>query len=259
MQPVFISHSSDDRYFVNLLVALLEYHGVKTWCSTDDIKGSHQYRDEIDRALEKAESLIVVVSSHSADSKWVIKEFVRFQTLKPKGAVLPLILDDTDLSRFVDGMEAYQTIDFRSCMKTGFEKVMAVFGKTFLPYEKKKNMPKDQDRRNKSKERRSSDLTQQRLRVGFQLCYTRAVSLGQFNPARLVSETLADEALKYRYFDDKGTEHEPRNVLQVISEAVWKDATEEERGNIPLLVERIARKISEQYSIQSMDRRKIQD
>lgn len=86
MQPVFISHSSEDRYFVNLLVALLEYHGIRTWCSTDDIRGSHQYRDEINKALEKAGSLIVVVSKHSAESKWVIKEFVRFQTLKPKAA-----------------------------------------------------------------------------------------------------------------------------------------------------------------------------
>jgi hypothetical protein len=177
MLPAFISHSSEDRYFVNLLVALLKFHGNKTWCSSAYIQASEQYRNEIDKALEAAGSLIVVVSRHSAELKWVIKEFIRFQTLKSEAPVLPLILDDTDLTDLVDGLEAYQAIDFRPCMKTGFEKLMAVYGKTFLPSSRKKPLVKDQERRTASADRRSSDL-RKRLKVGFQISYTRAVSMG---------------------------------------------------------------------------------
>lgn len=254
MQPVFISHSSRDRYFVNLLVALLEHHGIRTWCSNEDIQGSRPYREEIDRALEQADSLIVVVSRHSAESKWVIKEFVRFQTLKPRASILPLILDDTDPAGFVDGMEAYQAIDFRQCMKTGFEKLMAVYGKSFLPSSRMKSMPEDQERRAASGDRRSSDM-EQRLRVGFQLSYTRAVSVGKFNPSMLVMETLSGEAVKYRYFDAEGLEHDPRQVLQQTAAAIWNQATDEEKGNIPALIERMAQAISGKYELKARDRR----
>jgi len=255
MQPVFISHSSQDRYFVNLLVALLEYHGIRTWCSNEDIQGSRQYRDEINNALNKAESLIVVVSAHSAESKWVIKEFVQFQTMKPKASILPLILDDTDLAGFVDGLEAYQAIDFRPCMKAGFEKVMAVYGKTFLPSSRTKSPPKDQERRAVSGDRRSSDM-KQRLRVGFQLSYTRAVSVGKFNPSMLVMETLAGEAVKYHYFDSEGREHDPRQVLQEVAAAIWNQGTDEEKGNIPMLIERMAQAVGKRYEVRARDRRR---
>jgi hypothetical protein len=254
MQPVFISHSSQDRYFVNLLVALLEYHGIRTWDSNEDIQGSRQYREEIDKALQQAESLIVVVSAHSAESKWVVKEFVRFQTLKPAASILPLILDDTDPSGFVDGLEAYQAIDFRPCLKTGFEKLMAVFGKTFLPSARTKPMPEEQERRTAPGDRRSADMGQ-RLRVGFQLSYTRAVSVGKFNPSMLVMETLSGEAVKYRYFDAEGREHDPRQVLQETAAAIWNQATDGEKGNIPALIERMAQAISEKYEVKSKDRR----
>ena len=37
MNSAFISHSSKDRYFVNLLVALLKFREVETWWSEYDI------------------------------------------------------------------------------------------------------------------------------------------------------------------------------------------------------------------------------
>jgi hypothetical protein len=254
MLPAFISHSSEDRYFVNLLVALLEFHGIKTWCSSADIQASEQYRNEIDKALEAAGSLIVVVSIHSAESKWVIKEFIRFQTLKSEAPVLPLILDDTDLTDLVDGLEAYQAIDFRHCMKTGFEKLMAVYGKAFLPSSRKKPLVKDQERRTSSADRRSSDL-RKRLKVGFQISYTRAVSMGTFNMSRLVTETLMDEARKYHFLDSTGEPVDPERVLKQTMDQVWSRASEEEMGNIPMLIERIAEVIHQEYAVQLKDRR----
>ena len=254
MQPVFISHSSNDRYFVNLLVALLEFHGIKTWCSADDILGSHQYRDEINKALKNAESLIVVVSKNSFESKWVIKEFVQFQTLKPEAPILPLLLDDTDLSQFVDGLEAYQAIDFRDCMKTGFEKLTAVFGKTFLPSTVKKSLPKDQDRRDRAGDRRSADM-KQRLRVGFQLSYTRVVSIGTFNMSKLVSETLAEEVVKYLYLDADGNEKDPGQILKEVTDKIWSGASEEEKGNIPILIKKKSQAITDLYEVRTRDRR----
>ena len=254
MQPVFISHSAKDRSFVNLLTALLEFHGISTWCSTEDIHGSHQYRDEINKALENAGSLIVAVSKNSSESKWVVKEFVQFRTMKPESPVLPLLLDDTDLAQFVDGLESYQAIDFQACMKTGFDKLMAVYGKTFLP-SMQKCVPEDLNRRTTSGDRRSSDL-KQRLRVGFHLSYTRAVSLGTFNMCKLVSETLAEEAVKYRYIDKQGQEIKPKQVLKQITGIVYEQATEQEKGNIPLIIENISQRILQEYIVSFKDRRK---
>lgn len=79
--------------------------------------------------------------------------------------------------------------------------------------------------------------------------------MGQFNPAGLVTETLAEEAVKYHYFDDKGREKTPKKVLQEVTKSIWKDATEEEKGNIPFLIERIAKEINENYTVKSRDRR----
>jgi hypothetical protein len=254
MTPVFISHSSEDRYVVNLIAVLLEFHGIATWCSSEDIRGSHQYRSEIDKALENAGSLIVVVSRHSAQSKWVIKEFIRFQTLKPEAPVLPILLDDTQPMDLVDGLEVFQSVDFHACMKTGFEKVLAVYGKTFLPSARKKKIPKELDRREQSSDRRTSDI-RKRLRVGFQISYTRAITAGTFNMSRLVADTLMDEARRYFFTNQAGEKIDPQTVLREAMDHVWSRSSEDERGNITALIERIAETIHQNYTVEMKDRR----
>jgi hypothetical protein len=55
----FISHATLDKNFVNLLVALLEFHYVEAWCSLTNLQPGDPFREEIANAIRRANVLLV--------------------------------------------------------------------------------------------------------------------------------------------------------------------------------------------------------
>jgi hypothetical protein len=82
MQPIqfyscFISYSSRDEDFARRLHARMRQAGLRVWFAPEDIKGGDKIYDQIDRAIQIHDRLLLVLSESSMRSKWVETEIRR--------------------------------------------------------------------------------------------------------------------------------------------------------------------------------------
>jgi hypothetical protein len=265
INSAFISHASKDRYFVNLLVALLKFHEVQTWWSEYNIEPGTRFRALIDDGLVNAESLIVVVSQHAAASKWVTKELVAFQEKRPNARVIPLLLDRTDPDDVLDRLTDYQALSFADDMLGGFEKLTELYGKRFLPRierranETRRNMAE----RRSTGERRKSDMLQ-RIRIGFWKAYHGNRGGGEFSVIPLTVqqmfrtiEALAEEAGRYLYRQPDGSYVPANTVLEEAANHVWQEYRPKHEMRAVYAVELIAEHIHATYGVSQPERRKL--
>lgn len=73
----FISYGSQDDAFARRLHSRLQSERVRVWFAPEDMKGGEKLRDQVDRAIELHDRLIVVLSEHSMASEWVVHEIRR--------------------------------------------------------------------------------------------------------------------------------------------------------------------------------------
>ncbi len=73
----FISHSTRDAEFADRLFNDLQGKGVRTWYAPEEMKGGEKLYDQIDSAIRMHDKLLLVLSEHSLQSKWVLTEIRR--------------------------------------------------------------------------------------------------------------------------------------------------------------------------------------
>jgi hypothetical protein len=72
---LFISYSRRQFYFTESLVLRLQEAGIATWFDVQELGPGEQWRDEIQRGLDEARGLILIVSRASMASKYVQQEW----------------------------------------------------------------------------------------------------------------------------------------------------------------------------------------
>lgn len=95
----FVSHSGQDRQFVEKFAADLCDYGVDAWYSKWEIKAGDSIPEKIGRGLEDCEFFIYVLSNNSIRSPWVQTELETAITQKMVGKVqkiIPIKIDDCD-------------------------------------------------------------------------------------------------------------------------------------------------------------------
>ena len=70
----FISYSTHDQEFAERLHADLQAKGVRCWFAPHDIKGGRKLIEQIDEAIRLHDKLLLILSEHSMNSKWVKTE-----------------------------------------------------------------------------------------------------------------------------------------------------------------------------------------
>jgi hypothetical protein len=70
----FISYSSKDEEFAQRLHADLQNTGVRCWFAPKDMKIGDEFRPRIDQAMYGHDRLLLILSEHSVNSRWVQKE-----------------------------------------------------------------------------------------------------------------------------------------------------------------------------------------
>ena len=268
MGNVFISHSSQDTNFVNLLEAVLTYSGVSVWRSSSGLKPGMEYEREINTALGEAETLLIVVSRNAAASAWVKHECRIFLDKHPASRTIPILLDATSPNDVLIGLEKFQNIDFSACMLTGFVKLLKVFGKEFHYHDKRSTVQTD---RRRVADRRDPKNVGRRLRVGFWKAFVAATGYGEFQPLSLsqrmkfkVVQSLSNEATRYEFRDRTGAAQDPEMVLKDSVEHVWqkwqeKETTRRDPVGAAYVIEDIAVDICKRFEISPINRRSVKD
>ncbi len=70
----FISHSSKDKEFVEKLNRSLRVAGVRVWYASEDLLPGQKLRDQIKKAINSFDKLLLVLSPNSMGSNWVTTE-----------------------------------------------------------------------------------------------------------------------------------------------------------------------------------------
>ncbi|MBN2054540.1 SUMF1/EgtB/PvdO family nonheme iron enzyme [bacterium] len=115
---VFISHSSRDKPWIDVLVSNLKSLGIHAWYDRDRIDAGDSIVNAIECGLDQSGRLIVAVSPGSMSSPWVRREFNNIVTTYPTfpstGKIVPVILYPTPKFGF---LSESRHIDFH--LKTG--------------------------------------------------------------------------------------------------------------------------------------------
>ena len=115
-KEVFISYSTKDTEIALALLETLESYGLDCWIAPRNIPKGAQWAEEIDKAIQNARVFVVIVSSHSVESRQVPKEIAL--AVSSCESIFPFRIDDTGLQgTFRYYLSDYQFTDATSDVK----------------------------------------------------------------------------------------------------------------------------------------------
>jgi len=126
---VFLSHSSQNLDFVEVLAARIRRHGVPVWYSRANIMGAQQWHDEIGAALQRCDWFAVVLSPQSVKSMWVKRELLK--ALEPRrfeNRIIPILFQPCDYEHLSWTLSFFQMIDFTGRFGDGMRELLRVWG-----------------------------------------------------------------------------------------------------------------------------------
>lgn len=93
----FISHSTKDVVFVEKLYQDLQDKNVRCWYAPEDLDYGDKIRDEIDKAIDDFDKLLIILSKNSINSYWVedeIEAAIDYEIKKGKVVLMPIMIEE---------------------------------------------------------------------------------------------------------------------------------------------------------------------
>jgi len=115
---VFISYSSQDGQVARRLFKDLQGRGLRVWFDQREILAGDSVVDRIQEGLRHSDYLLVLISQHSLNSKWVQMELDQAFVRDPDATelrVIPILLDDSEMPthlrsiHYVDLAKGYES------------------------------------------------------------------------------------------------------------------------------------------------------
>ena len=151
----FISYSTRDEEFARRLYSRMRDENLRVWFAPEDIKGGEKLYEQVERAIQLHDRLLLVISEHSIQSEWVMTEIRKARKVeveKKRRKLFPI--------RLVD----FETIKQWVCFDADTSKDIAVeVREYFIP---DFSNWKDHDSFEASFERLLHDLMAEEMRAG---------------------------------------------------------------------------------------------
>lgn len=126
---VFLSHSSQDRHFVDELAGNIRRHGIPVWYSVTNILGAQQWHDEIGAALQRCDWFALVLSPQSVDSIWVKRELLyALSHNRFENKIIPIMFEPCDAENLSWTLSHFQTISFVDDVEQGYLDLLRIWG-----------------------------------------------------------------------------------------------------------------------------------
>ena len=94
-QPrIFLSHASRDKAVVRQFAEGLRNAGTRPWLDELELEAGDQLRDELARALKRADVILVFLSEAAAQSSWLQHEVALFSGQDERRRIIPVVIDD---------------------------------------------------------------------------------------------------------------------------------------------------------------------
>ena len=117
---IFMSYSRRELGFVDDLVSKLEGEGYNVWLDYRVLIPGSPWKGQIDKGLQDADSVLLVVSKASLASKYVALEWQHF--LETNKRLILLIFEAVDLPK---ELEKYEWVDFRGSYQAGLKELLS--------------------------------------------------------------------------------------------------------------------------------------
>jgi hypothetical protein len=128
-QEVFLSHSDQDREFVERLSGQLTRHGVPVWYSRRAIVGARQWHDEIGAALRRCDWFALIMSPAAVESRWVKRELLyALQQERFDERIVPLLYQDCDFEQLSWTLSSFERVDFTEGFDAGCRALLRIWG-----------------------------------------------------------------------------------------------------------------------------------
>lgn len=99
---IFISHFSQDARDTEHLAVYLESGGPSCWIAPRDIPKGNEFAEQLVKAIEECDLMLVLITGHANHSQHVIREINH--AVERRKAILPVRMGDFPLS---DSMKCY--------------------------------------------------------------------------------------------------------------------------------------------------------
>lgn len=93
----FISYSTKDQEFADLLYSQLQHRGVRAWLATENLDIGDRFREKIEKAIGEYDKLVLVLSRDSVESPWVeaeVEAAFEKERRQKRIVLFPIRLDD---------------------------------------------------------------------------------------------------------------------------------------------------------------------
>jgi uncharacterized protein YjbI with pentapeptide repeats len=93
----FISYSTKDQKFADLLYARMRKEELRVWLATEDLKIGDRFRSKIDEAIRLYDKLLLVLSKDSVESEWVeteVESALEKERKQRRTSLFPIRLDN---------------------------------------------------------------------------------------------------------------------------------------------------------------------
>lgn len=104
----FISYNSNDEEFARRLYSRMRDMHLRVWFAPEDVKGGEKLYEQIERAIQIHDRLLIVLSDSSMQSKWVMTEIRRARKVElreNRRKLFPIRLVD------LDALQAWECFD----------------------------------------------------------------------------------------------------------------------------------------------------
>jgi hypothetical protein len=97
LQSCFISYSTKNQKFAERLHSRMRQAGLRVWFASEDMKGGDHFFEQIERAIQVHDRLLLVLSEDSIKSKWVereIRKTRKIERAEKRRKLFPITLTD---------------------------------------------------------------------------------------------------------------------------------------------------------------------
>jgi TIR domain-containing protein len=97
---LFLSYSTNDKRLANKIYRWLRRQGLTVWIDRVEMKPGEKLLPKIEKAIKKADFLVVIITKNSNRSSWVKKEIkfsIARELTKKKFTILPIVLNNSTI------------------------------------------------------------------------------------------------------------------------------------------------------------------
>lgn len=129
---IFLSHSEHDRQFVDHVADIMRQHGLPVWYSRTQIRGGHQWHDEIGLALRRCDWFVIVLSPSSVKSMWAKRELLySLEQIRFENKIVPVLFQPCNYELLSWTLSSFHMIDFTQTFEKGCRDLLQVWNVGF--------------------------------------------------------------------------------------------------------------------------------